>query len=373
MIYLDSAATSLLKPPEVASAVLRAMKSMSSPGRGAHRFAMDAAEMIYDCRENIAKLFNCSDPTRVVFTFNATHSLNIAIKSLVGKGTKVLCSGYEHNSVMRPLRALEADVRFVNAPLFDSASFLKDAAAKIPDSDVFICTHVSNVYGYILPIEELGRICRKYRRRFIIDASQSAGSREINFEKLNADFLCFPGHKALMGPQGTGVLICKNEAKPLLYGGSGGNSLLPLMPEFLPDMLEAGTHNTAGIAGLNEGVKYVLRRGAENIGKYEKKLMSLFLESLRETQNLKVYRSDNEDAQSALVSVVSSKLDCETLASALGARGIAVRSGHHCAPEAHKRGGSLESGTVRFSFSPFISAAQARTASHELKKILKNH
>ncbi len=373
MIYLDSAATSLLKPPEVYSAVLRSMKSMSSPGRGAHRFAMDAAEVIYDCRENIAKLFNCSDPTKVVFTFNATHALNIAIKSLVRKGTKVLCSGYEHNSVLRPLRALGAEVRFVDAPLFDTHSFLNDAAEKIPDSEVFICTHVSNVYGYVLPVEELGRICMQYKKAFIIDASQSAGSRNIDFNKLNADYLCFPGHKALMGPQGTGVLICKNEAKPLLYGGSGGNSLLPLMPEFLPDMLEAGTHNTAGIAGLNEGVKYVLRRGADNIGRYEKKIMELFMDGLEQLRDLRVYRSKNEDEQSALVSLVSSKLDCESLASALAERGIAVRSGHHCAPEAHKRGGSLESGTVRFSFSPFISAAQARTASHELKKILKNY
>ncbi len=372
MIYLDSAATSLQKPPEVASAVLRAMKSMSSPGRGAYRYAMDASEIIYDCRENLAELFNCSDPTKVVFTFNATHSLNIAVNSLVRKGTRVLCSGYEHNSVMRPLRAIGAEIIFVEAPLFDRESFMKDAAAKLPLSEVFICTHISNVYGYVLPIEELGSFCRKYNKAFIVDASQSAGNCGIDFEKINADFLCFPGHKGLMGPQGTGVLICKNEAKPLLYGGSGGNSLAPLMPDFLPDMLEAGTHNTAGIAGLNEGVKYVLRRGAANIGRQEKKLMNIFLEGLGSERNLKVFRSREENAQSALVSLVSSKTDCETLAAKLAERGVAVRSGHHCAPEAHRRGGTLESGSVRFSFSPFISAAQARTASHELKKILKN-
>ncbi|MBE7016758.1 MAG: aminotransferase class V-fold PLP-dependent enzyme [Ruminococcaceae bacterium] len=372
MIYLDSAATSLQKPPEVASAAVRAMKSMSSPGRGAHRYAMDASETVYSCRENLAKLFNCSDPTKIVLTFNATHSLNIAIYSLVQKGTKVLCSGYEHNSVMRPLRALGAKVSFVEAPLFDPEAFLKDAAVKIPQSDVFICTHISNVYGYILPVKELGEICRKNGKPYIVDASQSAGNTDIDFQELNADFLCFPGHKALMGPQGTGVLICKNEAKPLLYGGSGGNSLSHLMPDFLPDMLEAGTHNTPGIAGLNEGIKYVMMRGAAKIGSYEKKIMNIFLESLGEHQDLKVYRSENQDVQSALVSMVCKKCDCEILAEKLAERGVAVRAGLHCAPEAHRRGGSISSGTVRFSFSPYISAAQARTASHELKKILKN-
>ena len=372
MIYLDSAATSLQKPPEVTSAVLRAMKSMSSPGRGAHRYAMDAAETVYDCRENIAKLFNCGDPTKIVFTFNATHSLNIAINSLVQKGTKVLCSGYEHNSVMRPLRALGAELSFVNAPLFDAENFLKDAAQKIPKTDVFICTHISNVYGYVLPVEKLGSICRKHGKPFIVDASQSAGCIEIDFEKTNADFLCFPGHKALMGPQGTGVLICKNEAKPLLYGGSGGNSLAPLMPELLPDRLEAGTHNTAGIAGLNEGVKYVMRHGAASFGGFERRMMKMFLGELSESRGLRIFESEDADCQSGLVSIVPYGCGCETLAEKLAERGIAVRSGHHCAPEAHRRGGSFETGTVRFSFSPYISAAQARTASHAVKKILKN-
>ena len=372
MIYLDSAATSLLKPPEVASAVLRAMKSMSSPGRGAHRFAMDAADTVYDCRENIARLFNLKDPTKVVFTFNATHALNIAINSVVSKGTRVLCSGYEHNSVMRPLRAIGADISFVEANLFDSEAFIRDFSSKIGECDVFICTHVSNVYGAILPIEKLGEICRNQGKAYIIDASQSAGNVEIDFEKTNADFLCFPGHKGLLGPQGTGAVICKNEAKPLLYGGSGGNSLALLMPDIMPDALEAGTHNTAGIAGLNEGVKYVLRHGAERIGRSEKKLMHIFLNGLDEMRVLRVFKSENESAQAALVSLVSEKSDCETIASKLAEKGIAVRSGLHCAPQAHRLGGTLESGTVRFSFSPFISAAQARTASHELKKILKN-
>ncbi len=371
MIYLDSAATSLLKPPEVASALVRAMKSMGSPGRGSHGFAMDAADAVFDCRENIARLFKCKDPTKVVFTFNATHALNIAINSVVHKGTKVLCSGYEHNSVMRPLRAIGADISFVEARMFDAEAFLRDASAKIPTCDVFVCTHVSNVYGGILPIKKLGEICSRCGTRYIVDASQSAGSIDIDFEKINADYLCFPGHKGLLGPQGTGVLICKNEAKPLLYGGSGGNSLALLMPDVLPDMLEAGTHNTAGIAGLNEGVKYVLRRGADHIGKHEKRLAHIFLEDLDNISGLRVFKSENETEQSSIVSIVSESCDCETIASRLAEKGIAVRSGHHCAPEAHRRGGTLETGTVRFSFSPFISAAQARTASHELKKILK--
>lgn len=371
MIYLDSAATSLLKPPAVQQAMIKAMTTMASPGRGSHGFAMRAAEKVYECRENLAKLCSVENVENVVFTFNATHSLNIAINSLVGKGTRVLVSGYEHNSVMRPLRACGAEIISVGTSLFDAGAFLEKAEKLLPKADAVVCTHVSNVFGFVLPVYELGRLCRRYGKPFVVDASQSAGTHELNFGALNADFLAFPGHKGLMGPQGTGVLICKNEAKPLLYGGSGSNSIQPTMPEYLPDRLEAGTHNVAGIAGLNEGVKYVLAKGCGSIAQHERLLLDIFARPLLIREDIELYYSSDESVQSGLVSILPHKMSCEALGEALSAAGIAVRTGLHCAPAAHETAGTLASGTVRFSFSPFISAAQARTASHELKKILK--
>ena len=371
MIYLDSAATSILKPPSVKRELIEAMVNMSSPGRGNHPWAMKASEAVYDCRENIAKLFNADKPENVVFTFNATHSLNIAINSLVTKGTKVLVSPYEHNSVMRPLRAAGAEIRVIRTELFDNETFLDNAKKMIAWADVVVCAHVSNVFGCVLPINYLGNMCGSMGKKFVVDASQSAGSMNVDFAASNADFMAFPGHKGLLGPQGTGVLICKNEAKPLLYGGSGTDSLLPLMPENLPDMLEAGTHNTAGIAALNEGVKYVMRQGAENIRLHERNLLNIFSKPLLKNENLRIFYCENGIRQTGLVSLIPLKTNCEYVAEKLGEEGIAVRAGLHCAPLAHQGVGTDETGTVRFSFSPFISAAQARTASHALENILK--
>lgn len=371
MIYLDSAATSLLKPRSVHRAVWRAMEEMSSPGRGSHAYAMRAADKVFECRENLARLFGAEKVENVVFTFNATHGLNIAVGSLVKKGSRVLVSPYEHNSVMRPLRAAGAEIRIIDAPLFEPGKFLERAEAMLPWADVVACTHVSNVFGCILPVYELGALCRRHGKPFIVDASQSAGLLDLNFGALNAEFAAMPGHKGLLGPQGTGVLICKNEAKPLLYGGSGSNSLLYGMPPFLPDRLEAGTHNTAGIAGLNEGVKYVLARGTGNIRRHERRLMEEFVKPLRGSEELRLFYCPDAERQCALISLVSEKMSCEAAGEALARAGIAVRTGLHCAPTAHESAGTVSTGTVRFSFSPFISAAQARTASHELKKILK--
>ncbi len=371
MIYLDSAATSLLKPRSVSKAVTAAMETMASPGRGSHAHAMRAAEKLYECRENAARLFGVEKPENIAFTFNATHGLNIAIGTLVTKGSRVLVSGFEHNSVMRPLAAIGSEIRSVGGPLFEPMIFLDRAGKMLHWADVLICTHVSNVFGYVLPVYELGELCRRMGKAFIVDASQSAGTEELNFTALNADFAAMPGHKGLLGPQGTGLLICKNEAKPLLYGGSGSNSLLPSMPEYLPDRLEAGTHNVAGIAGLNEGIRYILKKGAGNIRRHERMLLEEFVRPLQNMEGVRMFYSPDRERQSALLSLVPEKISCEELGERLGERGIAVRTGLHCAPAAHKNAGTIAKGTVRFSFSPFISAAQARTASHEVKKILK--
>ncbi len=371
MIYLDSAATSLLKPHTVKKAILEAMDSLSSPGRGSHPWAQRAASVVYDCRENIARLFNVKKPENIVFTFNATQGLNIAINSVVSKGQHVLVSAYEHNSVMRPLRAAGAEIKVIQGKLFSPDEFLLEAERLLPWADTVVCTHVSNVFGYILPIYALGRLCSSRGKKFIVDASQSAGTLNVDFEAMGADFLACPGHKGLLGPQGTGILICKNEAKPLLYGGSGTDSLLPLMPAYLPDRLEAGTHNTPGIAGLNEGVKYLLREGADSIHRYERRLMDVFCLPLKNRDDISLFYCEKDYVQTGLVSIVPGKMGCEQLGDSLALQGVAVRTGLHCAPLAHQSVGTDSTGSVRFSFSPFISAAQARTASRILENILK--
>ena len=372
MIYLDSAATSMLKPDSVSYAVIEAMSNMGSPGRGAHEAAMRAADTCFDCRENLARLFHVPKPENVVFTFNATHGLNIAIDSLIKRRARVLTTGYEHNSVVRPLRALDARLDVIRTPLFDRRALLKEFRARIPQADAAVFTHVSNVFGYILPVEEMAALCRQYRKPFIIDASQSAGVLELDFEKLGADFVAMPGHKGLMGPQGTGVLLCKNEASPLLYGGSGSNSRLPLMPDFLPDRLEAGTHNVAGIAGLNAGVKYILARGCGSLFAHERRLLDGMAESLGDCGQLRLYYSPRPECQSGVLSLVPEGAGCDWLGDRLSEQGIAVRTGLQCAPFAHETVGTLDTGTVRFSFSPFNSREEAARTVDILKKIIKN-
>ena len=371
MIYLDSAATSFYKPEQVHTAVLEAMRTMASPGRGAYAPAMLAADCCYACREAVAAFFHVPQPDQVVFTFNATHALNIAIRSLVRDGTRVLISGYEHNSVTRPLHALNASVRVLDTPLFRPDLFLARAQEELERAEVVICTHVSNVFGYILPVEALAELCRARGAALIVDASQSAGVLPLDFAALGADFAAMPGHKGLMGPQGTGVLLCKNDAFPLLYGGSGSASLAQTMPEFLPDRLEAGTHNVCGIAGLRAGVEYVLERGCGSIRSRECALMRRFADGIRDTP-LRLFLSDDPSLQTAVLSALPQGMDADTLADALSGDGVAVRAGLHCAPNAHRTAGTIASGTVRFSFSPFNTEQQVDRAAEICRKILKN-
>lgn len=371
MIYLDSAATSLYKPEAVRSAVADAIATMASPGRGAHAPAMRAAECCYTCRERLARLFHVAEPENVVFTMNATHALNIAIRSRVRRGTRVLISGYEHNSVTRPLRALGANVRVVDTPLFAPEAFLRRAAQLLPWAQVVVCTQVSNVFGYVLPVEQLAALCAKHGTPLIVDASQSAGVLEIDFTALGADFVAMPGHKGLMGPQGTGVLLCKNDALPLLYGGSGSASREQTMPDFLPDRLEAGTHNVAGIAGLSAAAEYLLDRTVSSVRTQELALLRSFAAQLSEIGGVRLFLSEDDALQSGVLSVLPERTDCEAFAAALGAEGVAVRAGLHCAPLAHRSAGTLETGTVRFSFSPFNTEPQIDRAAEICKNILE--
>ena len=362
MIYLDSAATSFLKPPGVRQAVMQAMNTMSSPGRGAYRNAMRAADTVLECRMALSELFHVPAPESVIFTSNATHALNIAIRSLVKAGERVVISGYEHNAVTRPLYALGAQVDVAAAPLFDKKAQLDAFGRKLRGAKAAVCTHVSNVFGFVLPIEEIAVACRREGVPLIIDASQSAGILPIDFKALGADYIAMPGHKSLLGPQGTGVLLCREIPEPLLYGGTGSNSLAQQMPDFLPDRMEAGTHNVPGIAGLLAGVRWIAQKGTKTIHAHEQMLMRSFISDIAENRRLHLLAADDPSAQGGLLSLQVRDIDSEEVAHRLGKQGIAVRAGLHCAPLAHRSAGTLDSGAVRVSFSPFNTQKEVRRA-----------
>ncbi len=360
MIYLDSAATTLQKPAAVAAATAWAINHLASPGRGGHRPAMAAAEKAFACREAAARLFHVEDPERVVFTFNATHGLNIAIKTLARPGSRVVVSGYEHNAVTRPLHALEADLRVARSPLFDRGAALNAFRRELDRGvDLVVCTHVSNVFGFILPIEEIAALCREREVPLIIDASQSAGCIPLDFQALGAAFIAMPGHKGLYGPQGTGLLLCGTDPVPLLEGGTGSESKRQSMPDFLPDRLEAGTHNIAGIAGLLEGLRFVERRGVADIAAQETDLIRRMGEGLEAIPGVEAFLAAAPEAQAGVLSFRVAGRDCEELGDVLGSRGIALRAGLHCAPLAHETAGTLETGTLRASVSAFSTGREA--------------
>lgn len=355
MIYFDSAATTFQKPPEVARAVGNALATMSSPGRGGYSAAMQAAETAFACREELAELFRVENPERVVFTMNATHALNLAIKSLVHPGDRVVISGYEHNAVTRPLTALKANVVVAQGPLFQPDKTLEAFRRLMtPDTKAVICNHVSNVFGFIQPIEEIAALCRKRRVPLVIDASQSAGVLPLDMGALGAAFMAMPGHKGLYGPQGTGVLLCGDVvSEPIMEGGTGSLSVQQEMPEFLPDRLEAGTHNMPGIAGLLAGVRFIRRRGVDPICKHERSLTFLMAERLKQIRGLRVFSLPGLRNQTGVLSVVPEGRDVEQVGELLAAQGIAARTGLHCAPLAHRSAGTLDTGTIRISVSAF--------------------
>ena len=365
MIYLDNAATTLIKPPAVHHAVLQAMETMASPGRGGHPPAMRAAETVYDCREAAAKLFHVPEPEQVVFTMNATHGLNLAIRSLVRPGDTVAVSGFEHNSVTRPLHALGAKIQIAGDRLFDPEGFLTQFDQALNGAKAAVCTHVSNAFGYVLPIGRVAALCRARNVPLVIDASQSAGILDLDFEYLGAAFIAMPGHKALFGPQGTGILLCGEPGTPLLLGGSGSESIRQQMPDSLPDRLEAGTHNVCGIAGLLAGIRYVTQKGTDEILRHEKTL----LEQMKGELTGSGYELFTGADQAGVISLTKPEKNCEELAAELSEHGICVRAGLHCAPFAHRTAGTLDTGTVRFSFSPFVTPGEITAACEILKHL----
>ncbi len=269
MIYFDSAATTLQKPASVPAAVADAIDTMTTPGRGDHPAARMAADLMLRCRMEAAELFDVPTPENVILTSNATHGLNIAIRSLVSPGDTVVISGYEHNAVTRPLRDIgRVSCRIVNGRLFDPRQMIEGFRRAVDGGvKAVICTHTSNVFGYTLPMDEIAGICRERGVPLIVDASQSAGIQPVSLRRWGAAYTAMPGHKGLYGPQGTGLLLCGEgqTARPLLAGGTGSLSLQQEMPDFLPDRLEAGTQNVHGAAGLLAGLRFVRAQGLEKI------------------------------------------------------------------------------------------------------------
>lgn len=366
MIYFDSAATTLQKPPRVACAVQEAIHCCASVGRGGYTAAAAAAQTVFDCRTLAAQLFGATEE-QVVFTMNATHGLNIAIDTLVPEGGSVAISGFEHNAVTRPLYAKKLQVTVAGTRLFsqeDTLTAFEEALRQRPHAAV--CTQVSNVFGYILPIEGIATLCRQYAVPLIIDASQGAGILPISLARTGARFIAMPGHKGLYGPQGTGILLCADGGQPLLFGGTGSNSAEQAMPEFLPDRLEAGTHNVCGIAGLAEGLRFVRAKTPQTILRHEQRLLRQLIAELRALPRLCLYTGE---AQSGVLSFTVEDTDCEEAASLLGKHGAAVRAGLHCAPLAHESAGTKDSGTVRASFSAFNTTQEVREFARLCKKL----
>ena len=356
MIYLDNGATTLHKPQAVRAAVNRALLSCANPGRGGYPAAMEAAEAVFRCRSLAGTMFDCP-PERVVFTMNCTHGLNMAIRTLVRPGDRVVISGFEHNAVTRPLHALGARVTVAGRKLFDwedTLAAFDQALSEKPVAAIF--THVSNVFGYVLPVEQLAELCHLHGVPFLVDAAQSAGSRPVSLKKLGAEFIAMPGHKGLLGPQGTGLLLCARDPEPLMQGGTGSLSIQQDMPDFLPDRGEAGTVNVPGICGLAAGMAHIQRVGLKAIGAREAREMERAVRGLNRL-GLRVFAGPH---QAGVLSFLPPDGDCEKAAGSFAARGIALRAGLHCAPTAHESAGTLETGTVRASFGPDASPEQTR-------------
>ena len=375
MIYFDAGATTLEKPEAVRHAMARAVATMSSPGRGTYPASRQAEETAFQCRNEASELFGVDSPENVVFTGNATHSLNVAIKSLVKPGSRVIISGYEHNAVTRPLHAIpNVRMTVVDTPLFQPGQMAAEFAEALKQgADAVICNHVSNVFGCIQPVDEIAQLCRRYRVPLIVDASQSAGVLPVRMDEWQAAFIAMPGHKGLYGPQGTGLLLCNHDSRTLMEGGTGSLSRQQEMPVDLPDRLEAGTHNMPGIAGLLEGIRFVKRRGMDKICRQEQRLTAYAARRLELIDGVKLFMDDSFINQTGVLSFIVANQDCEEVGEQLAQRGIAVRAGLQCAPLAHRTAGTLKSGTIRLSASVFNTMSQVDRFAAELQEITREN
>lgn len=369
MIYLDNAATTLHKPPQVAEAVLHAMTTMGNAARGAHSGALEASRTVFGTREKLARLFACQRADHVVFTANSTEALNIAINGLIHKGDHVISTDCEHNSVLRPLYRLEEErgvaLDFVPADrqgLVDYADFER---LMRPDTRAVVCTHCSNLTGNILDIGRIAGIAHSRGALLIVDASQTAGTVPIDMQALGVDVLCFTGHKGLMGPQGTGGLCIRPDVEidPWKVGGSGVHSYDRHQPKEYPTRLEAGTLNSHGIAGLSAALDVILERGVADIQRAEHALMQRFYDGVRGISGVTVYGDFSAPERGAIVALNIRDYDSSAVSDELAVTyGIATRPGAHCAPRMHRALGTTEQGAVRFSFSCYNTEQEVDAA-----------
>lgn len=382
MIYLDNAATTFPKPPAVRREVDRCMRDYcGNPGRSAHALSLAAAEAVYDCRVAAAELFGVPSPDRVVFTYNTTYALNMAIKGLLHRGDHVLISDMEHNAVYRPVWALAnfGEITFdifstncVNPDRTDADVLAAIEAALKPNTRMVIVSHASNLCSACMPIGKIGHFCRERGILFVVDAAQSAGIEDIDCEAMCIDALCAPGHKGLYGPQGTGLLVLREglTLATMMEGGNGINSLEPEMPDFSPERYEAGTLATPALAGLREGIRFVRTRGLDSIRASEQALCLRLRESLGNMEGVTLY------APWYVGSTLLFNLDgisSSRAAALLDQAGLCLRPGFHCSPLGHHTLGTGEDGALRVGFSVFNQARDVDVLVHTLRQIQRDY
>ena len=359
MIYLDNAATTMRKPPQVGEAVLQAMNTMGNASRGAHREALTASRIVYNTRLKLAELFHCARADRVAFTCNSTEALNIAISGTLAPGDHVITTMMEHNSVLRPLyRHMDehgGELSFVQCDDLGRPKYEEFEALITPKTRAIVCTHASNLTGNVVDLRRVGAIAKKHGLLFIVDASQTAGVIPIDMEEMNIDLLCFTGHKGLMGPQGTGGLCVREgvEVRPWKVGGSGVQSYSRTQPVEYPTRLEAGTLNS--------------------IGQHEQALMRRFYNGVKDIPGVKIYGDFSGAEKAAIVALNVGDYDSGAVADELSeSYDIAVRPGAHCAPLMHKALGTTDQGAVRFSFSWFNTEEEIDTAVRAIREIAED-
>jgi len=376
MIYLDNAATTFPKPEAVYEAVMNQMRNAgANPGRSGHKMAIEAGRIIFQARENIAQLFNINNPMQIIFTANATESLNLAIKGTLKPGDHVITTSMEHNSVIRPIKTLEAagiENTIISCDFMGKTTPEAVAGAIRPNTKLIAMTHASNVTGTLMPIKGVGKIAREAGILFLVDGAQTAGIYPIDVEENYIDLLALPGHKGLMGPQGVGILYIREgvEVAHLKEGGTGSQSEQLTQPMMLPDRYESGTPNGPGIAGVARGIEFILAIGPEKIRRHEEALTQALIDGLKEISEVKIYGPQNAQEQAAVVSINIGEEDSSEVAYILDKGfNIGVRSGLHCSPCAHKTLGTFEQGTVRFSIGYFNTREDIDQAITAIRKI----
>jgi len=381
MIYLDHAATSWPKPPGVIRAMADYLESAGgNPGRSGHSLSIEAGRIIYAAREAVAELFHAPDPLRVIFTLNATHAINLALCGLLRPGDHVVTSGIEHNSVMRPLRALEnRGVRLTVVACNTDGSLdpARVAAAITPRTRMVAITHASNVTGTILPVREVAEAAHNAGALLLLDAAQTAGVLPIDVQAMGIDLLAFTGHKGLQGPPGTGGLVIGErvsigQMEPLVRGGTGSRSEHEFQPEDVPDKFEGGTANGSGIAGLGAGVRWILSRGVNAIRSHEIELTRVLLEGLQAIPGITMYGVGNPSACTAVVSFTMRGRRVSEIGLQLDEEyGIMCRVGLHCAPAAHRTIGTFPEGTVRLAAGISTDSGEIRAAVDSVAEIAR--